>query len=415
MEYDFALLTDAMVAPGVLAHMRRSSMLVESESLSNKETVLTHCLPSAAVQRTRSVLNLPPQPGKVEHTYLIGRFDGARVMRCLAVTSRKRRYFVRQLRMGSMEALRIRGVGPGHTYWLARSGVLGHSPHQPSALSKVLSLDRQTRRPPDSELRALRRIVPGRRAALIYYARSTMGHLLKQIVTEGMKLSLLNALVLTAKGPELRSVVAYHSAAIALKARTNMIAAIKALVASKPSLSRALDQARILKGKPEHVLLAIPLPGQTVSTLLALVYRDVGLPPRLRPLPGAAHRSPPSPPNTQPPVPKYSRATAVGALSAHEIRAVIRGRLQDIKYCYMRFGLSTNPTLAGSVKVEVWVQPTGRVSKVSIRETTMRHPSMEKCIRDAILRWRFPAAAQGGSRVIYPFHFRPKRRADDAH
>lgn len=97
-----------------------------------------------------------------------------------------------------------------------------------------------------------------------------------------------------------------------------------------------------------------------------------------------------------------------GGLRAGTVRAVIRRGLKDIKFCYMAYGLSSNPQLQGMVKVEFWIQLDGHVGKVSILHTSLQSPATEKCIRSAVARWRFPPPGKRLARVIYPFYFRPR-------
>ena len=54
------------------------------------------------------------------------------------------------------------------------------------------------------------------------------------------------------------------------------------------------------------------------------------------------------------------------------------------------------------------IRPTGSVTGIAIKASTLGHKPTEACIKSAVRRWRFPKPEPSGEvRVLYPFHFKP--------
>lgn len=82
----------------------------------------------------------------------------------------------------------------------------------------------------------------------------------------------------------------------------------------------------------------------------------------------------------------------------------------DIRRCYETEALSRNPSLSGTLDVEVTILPTGVVSKVGIPPTGLRGrgvAELSACVTTAVRNWRFERGPFGIERVILPFQLIP--------
>ena len=82
----------------------------------------------------------------------------------------------------------------------------------------------------------------------------------------------------------------------------------------------------------------------------------------------------------------------------------------DIRRCYETEALSRNPSLSGTLDVEVTILPTGVVSKVGIPPTGLRGrgvAELSACVTTAVRNWRFERGTFAIERVILPFQLIP--------
>ena len=92
-----------------------------------------------------------------------------------------------------------------------------------------------------------------------------------------------------------------------------------------------------------------------------------------------------------------------GGLDKEIVRRVVRSHVKEIKFCYER-ELQRRPGLHGRVSVRFVIAPDGNVATVGITESSVGHPAVERCVADAVQRWQFPQAREGGvTFVTYPF------------
>jgi TonB family protein len=97
----------------------------------------------------------------------------------------------------------------------------------------------------------------------------------------------------------------------------------------------------------------------------------------------------------------------VGSLSKDEIRTVMKGNVNQVRYCYEK-GLSANPSLEGKVVVSFVIDPKGKVGTCRIAESTLGNDEVESCIREAVAGWTFPEPKGGGIvKVSYPYVLTP--------
>lgn len=95
-----------------------------------------------------------------------------------------------------------------------------------------------------------------------------------------------------------------------------------------------------------------------------------------------------------------------GALPADVIKKVIDENRNQIRYCYEK-ELQANQNLEGRVAMTWVISATGSVATVTVRDTTLKNPNVENCIKQKIQNWKFPAPAGGGVVTVnYPFIFK---------
>lgn len=101
------------------------------------------------------------------------------------------------------------------------------------------------------------------------------------------------------------------------------------------------------------------------------------------------------------------RPSVRGALARSAASRVIRGNLQDIRFCYDQ-GLQRNPTLEGVVTIGFEINASGRASNVFVLGSTVADASVGRCIARATRGWRFPSPRDGGEvKVTYPVLLEP--------
>ena len=97
----------------------------------------------------------------------------------------------------------------------------------------------------------------------------------------------------------------------------------------------------------------------------------------------------------------------LGALDKSLIDAVIKRKMNQIRYCYQR-ELTKNPSLGGKITVKFVIAKDGSVSKASIKSSTMGNKSVEGCIASRFMKFQFPQPKGGGIVIVsYPFIFQP--------
>jgi hypothetical protein len=95
-----------------------------------------------------------------------------------------------------------------------------------------------------------------------------------------------------------------------------------------------------------------------------------------------------------------------GKVDAAAIAREIRGRKKALAACYER-ALKAEPTLAGKLVVRFSLAAAGTVTAVDIDDDTLGSAEVSACIRAVVLRWRFPALAEGPAELSFPFVFQP--------
>lgn len=82
------------------------------------------------------------------------------------------------------------------------------------------------------------------------------------------------------------------------------------------------------------------------------------------------------------------------------VRQTIRARIPKLNPCYGT-ALARKPTLAGTARLEIRIQPDGKV--VDVKITSPLGPDVTRCLRGKVERWRFGAIPKA---TRYPFNVR---------
>ena len=91
---------------------------------------------------------------------------------------------------------------------------------------------------------------------------------------------------------------------------------------------------------------------------------------------------------------------------AEDVMAVLAEQQTSVTYIYNKH-LRNDPLLSGTVVVEIVIQPSGRVSEVSILDSNTYNPAFELELAREIQNWRFGAVDEneGPLVVVRPFNF----------
>ncbi|MDX9724044.1 MAG: AgmX/PglI C-terminal domain-containing protein, partial [Myxococcota bacterium] len=102
---------------------------------------------------------------------------------------------------------------------------------------------------------------------------------------------------------------------------------------------------------------------------------------------------------------KPGKPEVLGSMDKRIIQKVVNQHRQRLRHCYER-ELLTHPELSGKIVLKWVIQPTGDVSSVQLLETTMNNQSVENCVTQVVMRFRFPETKGGGLVIVtYPFVF----------
>ncbi len=95
----------------------------------------------------------------------------------------------------------------------------------------------------------------------------------------------------------------------------------------------------------------------------------------------------------------------VGSIDREAVRRVVRKRLKELQFCYVR-ALKGRSNLQGKVVFEWVIGDQGRVVDVKVKNSNLGHSGAEKCMEDRLKNWRFPSPpANMEAVVVYPFLF----------
>jgi len=92
---------------------------------------------------------------------------------------------------------------------------------------------------------------------------------------------------------------------------------------------------------------------------------------------------------------ELEKIVVLGALDKEIVRRIADHREDDLLSCY-REALKRRPGLSGSVTVRYTVSSIGYLSKVAVKEATLKDKRTHRCLVRKIRKWRFPSAKGGG-------------------
>lgn len=96
-----------------------------------------------------------------------------------------------------------------------------------------------------------------------------------------------------------------------------------------------------------------------------------------------------------------------GHLPRNVIEKGLRAQWPAIEKCY-RAALESEPSLKGSVKLQITIGPDGDVTKVTDAGSTLPDDDVLDCAKDAYEKAEFPAPKGGSVIVIYPLELGPQ-------
>jgi hypothetical protein len=105
-------------------------------------------------------------------------------------------------------------------------------------------------------------------------------------------------------------------------------------------------------------------------------------------------------------VSKTTTDEVVGDVDKQSVSATIRRRMPGLEACYEK-ALRSNPNLKGKMTYTITINPSGRVTDVSIEEDTVGDSSVRSCTEAKIKAWRFVLAdgAEDSAEVTFSVSF----------
>lgn len=92
--------------------------------------------------------------------------------------------------------------------------------------------------------------------------------------------------------------------------------------------------------------------------------------------------------------------------TSSEVREVLTSKESAVTFIYNKY-LRSDPLLSGTVVIEMLIEPSGRVSDVTILESNTMNPAFDMELASTVGTWRFGAVDEdeGPLPVTYPFSF----------
>jgi hypothetical protein len=91
-----------------------------------------------------------------------------------------------------------------------------------------------------------------------------------------------------------------------------------------------------------------------------------------------------------------------------DLGTTVRSREPQLRYCYVEYGLKTDPGLAGSVTLALTLNAGGNVTNANLTRRTWSGESAtstEGCILEKARAWRFAASPSGAGTFEFSFNF----------
>lgn len=108
--------------------------------------------------------------------------------------------------------------------------------------------------------------------------------------------------------------------------------------------------------------------------------------------------------------PRVVDAPALGGPGRNmdDLGTYVRSREPQLRFCYNEHGLKTNPSLAGTVAVNITIAGSGAVNGVNVTGGSLAGSgasAVHNCIRQRIQGWRFPSSSVGAGTYHFSFSF----------
>jgi len=107
----------------------------------------------------------------------------------------------------------------------------------------------------------------------------------------------------------------------------------------------------------------------------------------------------------------HTSAPVEGPLPQRAIDRVVRRHEDDVRACY-DIGLSRDPGLRGTLRLVLTIDPSGAPKDVAVRDSTLAHAEVERCLVAVAGRWRFPSAT-ASTPVELPLYFAAEEDFED--
>jgi hypothetical protein len=99
-------------------------------------------------------------------------------------------------------------------------------------------------------------------------------------------------------------------------------------------------------------------------------------------------------------------APAEGKLDQDLVRRVVRAHFPETRECYAAV-LASDAEASGVVGIDFTIGTDGEVSDAVVFADDFANAALQTCMRETVLRWKFPRPEGGPVVISYPFLFVP--------
>ena len=97
----------------------------------------------------------------------------------------------------------------------------------------------------------------------------------------------------------------------------------------------------------------------------------------------------------------------IGQIDIHKVKHVIRKHRFQLNLCY-ELALRKNHNLKGSMTWTWQIDTRGKISEISLEQTTLKDRQMIRCIHQKLATWNFPHPKRGSVEINHRFNFEPQ-------
>lgn len=105
---------------------------------------------------------------------------------------------------------------------------------------------------------------------------------------------------------------------------------------------------------------------------------------------------------------KKVKEPLTGVLDPALVSKTIDRRKFELQLCY-ELALRRNQKTLGKMEFSWRIDSRGKISELTLLNSTIRDRRMISCVKQKISAWRFPRPRQGSIKIKYPFSFKPRR------